>query len=688
MTDPSAHRLSTPGPTTADLTPPPALHRIAKRAASRLGRMVIVLVAVAGALVFTPGMAGAQAEAGCTDYEWHHYWTQCIDELPEAQELQCETAPQPASPDSGMAGWFADPSSIDKDEAIGTFSAYGYAGYQLPMYGSQQMSIGGQCVDAVSIPNGADTANALANMEFNLSVAMVGAANSMRQAAWEPDTMWGWSNRFMEQGTEVLYRQIFTVFGAVTVGLIGVYLLWRSKQADMNNAVTTVAWAALILVLVTAVVRWPVQAAEYTDKALTIGMNLSTVLIADESIAGCIREPDITRARYNELKELNGESFCIDTRSAAVVASDTVSGQVLYQNWLRTMLGQGEEYTYQKVNGRTVVDDNGNPVVSSSNTAYKYGPALFAAQAFSWQENEEAKESPTIRNRLIEQKQELWQNLAAQIQTEDPEAYANLSGQRAWERTGTGFLALVTAVFFSLFDLTASILIILGFMIVRFAIVALPIIGTLALLRPAGGPFKRLINTVIGATINVAIFSLAAVIYVWASSRILATNMPVWLQVVMIGLFGVAAWLLLRPGRRIAGMVGGRGPSDVLFARRADSGDKDDKDRPTSGGAPRNNGRPENQGGAIQDHNRNVEGYRPRESADNIRDKNDPVPGQKSGGSTSPATSGGVATSGGGYSGSGGGYGSGSSSGGGLGGGYGGGGYSGGGEVYRPARSD
>ncbi|THV30121.1 MFS transporter [Glycomyces paridis] len=635
MNDPSAHDLA---------PPPPRRPGPLKRALRLTSRLLVVLAAVAGALVFTPGLAGAQADEGCTDYEWHNSWTQCLEELPEAQELPCEAAPQPASPDSGMAGWFADPSNLDKSEGIGTYSAYGYAGYQLPMYGSQEMSIGGQCVQGVSIPNGADTANALANMEFSLSVATVGAANSMRQAAWEPDTMWGWSNDFMEQGTEVLYRQVFTVFGAVTVGLIGIYLLWRSKQADMNNAITTVAWAALILVLVTAVVRWPVKAAEFTDKALTIGMDLSVVLIADDAAEGCAREDDLTQAEYDRLKEANqaNPNFCIDTRSAAVTAADTVSSQVLYQNWLRTMLGQSEEFTYEKRGGEVVEDDDGNPVVLDANTAYKYGPALFAAQAFSWQENQEAEGSPTVRDRLISEKQETWQGLVAQIQTEDPEAFANISGQRAWERTGTGFLALLTAIFFSLFDLTASILIILGFMIVRFAIVALPIIGTIALLRPAGGPFKRLVNTVLGAIINVAIFSLAAVIYVWASGRILATAMPVWLQVVMIGLLGVAAWLLLRPGRRIAGMVGGRGPSEVLFARRSDSGDKDrDGDRSGSG-APRSNGRPEHAGGPLHDLNRQVEDFKPGETADNIRsirDQNDSLPGQPGGGSRSESTS-------------------------------------------------
>ncbi|PRY60847.1 hypothetical protein [Glycomyces artemisiae] len=639
MTDPSAH----------DLAPPPA--RSWRRAGGRAARILVALAAMLGALVLTPGSAGAQGDEGCSDYEWHTAWSQCIDELPEAQELPCEAAPQPASPDSGMAGWFAEPSQLDRSEGIGTYSRYGYAGYQLPMYGSQQMSVGGQCVDSVSIPNGADTANALANMEFNLSVATVGAANSMRQAAWEPDTMWGWSNRFMEQGTEVLYRQIFTVFGAVTVGLIGLYLLWRSRQADMNNAVTTVAWAVLILVLVTAVVRWPVKAAEYTDKALTIGMDLSTVLIADDTADGCARIPGVDQDRYDELKELNGDDFCIDTRSAAVTASDTVSGQVLYQNWLRTMLGQSEEVTFRERNGEVVEDAEGNPEVTEANTAYKYGPALFAAQAMSWQEDDEAQDSATYRNDLIAEKQELWQGLVAQIQTEDPEAYANISGQRAWERTGTGLLALLTAIFFSLFDLTASILIILGFMIVRFAIVALPIIGTIALLRPAGGPFKRLVNTVLGAIINVAIFSLAAVIYIWASSRILQTAMPVWLQVVMIGLLGVAAWLLLRPGRRIAGLVGGSGPADAFLGRRVDSDRSAERER------------------ELERARQRRDDARPEETSDTVRTPrskgSDTLPEQQATPDKSASSTSGAGSS--------------TSTGGGS---------SGGGEVYRPARRE
>ncbi|THV41408.1 hypothetical protein [Glycomyces buryatensis] len=606
-------------------------------------RLLLVLFAAAGALVFMPSGANAQSAGDeCTDYEWHTYWNDCVDELPEGQELDCEVAPQPATPQSGMAGWFAEPANLDKSEGIGTYSRYGYAGYQLPMYGAQEMSIGGSCVDSPTIPNGADTANALANMEFNVSLATVGAANSMRQAAWEPDRMWGWSNGFMETVSKVIFDQVFTVFGAVTVGVIGIYLLWRSRQADMNNAVTTVAWAALILVLVTAVVRWPVQAAQYTDEALKIGMNLSTTLISDDAAEGCERHENLTREEYEELKRNNrvDPTYCIDTRTAAVTASDTVSSEVLYQNWLRTMLGQSEEVTFERSNGE-IVEENGDPVVRDSNTAYKYGPALFAAQAFSWTESQQAEQSAGERNDLIEQKQELWRNLVAQIQQEDPEAYSHLKGERAWERTGTGLLALLTAIMFALFDITASVLIILGFMIVRFAIVALPIIGTIALLRPAGGPFKRLVNTVLGAVINVAVFSIAAVVYIFAASRILGTSMPIWMQVVLIGMLGVAAWMLLRPFRRIAGLAAGGGPTDALLGRRG-GGDNDSGSSggPGGRGGDGSNGRPEGTSGPINDLNRNVEELRPAETAENIRDIRDqtePVPGQPSGsGATTP----------------------------------------------------
>ncbi|MFC4337068.1 hypothetical protein [Salininema proteolyticum] len=510
---------------------------------------------------------GTQQAAGdqCTDWQWHNEWWDCLESLPDAPEVECAEPPKASSPESGMAGWFAEPTKdSDKNEALGMYTKYGYAGYQLPMYGSKAPSVAGTCVDILTLPNGADAANSMANLQFNLATATTGASNSMRQYAWEPGTMWGWSNEFLENGTTAVYERVFSVFGAVTLAIVGVYLLWRSRQAEMSTAVTTTAWAALIMVLVIAVAKWPTEAAGWADKGLTTGLNVSTGMLPDEQAEGCLNGANYSDEEYEERKE-NNPHRCIDTRSGAIKASDMVVDKVLYENWLRSMVGQGSEY-----DPTDEEDEDGNPVVQNANTAYKYGPALYWAQAMTWTEQRQAEDDPSFREEILQEKQTAWRNLAAQIQKEDPEAYSALIGERAWERTGTAFLALLTAVFFSLFDLTSSFLIILGFMVVRFAVIALPIIGTIALLKPAGGPFKRLVNIVLASIINVMVFAVAAVVYLYAASLILQANLPSWLQIVLIALVGLAAWMLLRPFRRLASMQGAQGAKDTLLGRSED----------------------------------------------------------------------------------------------------------------------
>ncbi|QSB05506.1 hypothetical protein [Natronoglycomyces albus] len=523
-------------------------------------RAALVLLAALAALVVAPTSAGAQSE-GCTDYEWHHNFEDCLDELPTAAEEPCKVTPVPSSPDSGMAGWFADTTGPNTDEGLGYYTRYGYAGYQLPTYGQD-------CFGQV-MPDGASAANALANLEFNISTAVIGATNSMRQAAWEPESLWGWSHEFMETGSRVVFDQVFSVFGAVTIGVVGLYLLWRSRQADMSVAVTTAGWAVLILVLVTAVARWPVESAGWADRGLTAGLNISQNLIADPAADGCINLPGATQREYDEVKDDNPHR-CIDTRSTSVKASDMAVGDILHSSWTRAVLGQSPQVTYRMDGSDPEEDDNGNPVVRSSNIAYKYGPALYDAQALTWAEAARAQSDPQVRASIIEGKQQQWRDVAAAIEREDPEAYEHLTGARGWERTGTGMLSLLTSLFFALFDLTASILIILGFMIVRFAVIALPIIGTIALLRPANAGFKRLVNAVIAAIINVIVFAVAAVLYLFAANRILGANLPDWLQVVLIGLMGVAAWMLLRPYRRLTTLRGGSSAADSLLGRTAD----------------------------------------------------------------------------------------------------------------------
>src|SRR4051812_42111081 len=147
--------------------------------------------------------------------------------------------------------------------------------------------------------------------------------------------------------------------------------------------------------------------------------------------------------------------------------------------------------------------------------------------------------------------------VAEQIKTEDPEAYEYLQGTKGMERIGAGFIAILSSLFFALFDIMASVLVLLGFLIFRWAVIAAPILGTIGLLRPASSGLKRLANAVLAAIFNIIIFGTGAAIYLFGVDMIMGTaSLPGWLQVVLIWLTGVVGWLLLRPYRRITQLGG------------------------------------------------------------------------------------------------------------------------------------
>src|SRR5947207_2192546 len=100
--------------------------------------------------------------------------------------------------------------------------------------------------------------------------------------------------------------------------------------------------------------------------------------------------------------------------------------------------------------------------------------------------------------------------ISEQIKTEEPGAYEYLQGTKGMERIGAGFIAILSAVFYAMFDITASLLVLLGFLIFRWAVVAAPILGTVGLLRPASGGVRRLVNAVVAAVFNIIIFGTGA----------------------------------------------------------------------------------------------------------------------------------------------------------------------------------
>ncbi|MGI5246899.1 MFS transporter [Dactylosporangium sp. CA-139066] len=503
----------------------------------------------APATLATASPTHAPGDPLCTVEEWRvpTNFENCANRLQvDVQgKLSCLDAPTPSAPDSGMAGWFAQQPEPDRgSRLLFRYSEYGYAGYDFTTYDLK-------CASTVTNPS-AEFENTVANGEFAIATGVLGASNALRERAWDPSYMWGWADPLVNTATKAVYSKVFTAFGAVTLVIVGLYLLWRSRQSDLSNAVTTAGWAIFVMVLITAIARWPSWSAGLADQTLITSLN---------AIHSAVGPPDQS-IPPGECRNLDPKA-CVDTRPPAVRASDTVVDGLLYRNWLRGTLGSAD-----------------------SQTAQKYGPALYDAKSFSWDEVErirtaeqrardeedkrirEHRPGPPIesneRKVLTEKKQQRWMKIAEQIRTEDPEAYEHLQGSRGMDRIGSGFLAILSALFFALFDITASILVILGFLIFRWAVIASPILGTIGLLRPANAGLRRLGNAVIAAMFNIVIFGTGSAIYLFAVTLILKTpSLAPWLQVLLIWLTGVVGWLLLRPYRRIT-QLGGKDSTRAL----------------------------------------------------------------------------------------------------------------------------
>ncbi|MBY8875472.1 MFS transporter [Micromonospora sp. PLK6-60] len=510
------------------------------RARARIAALLLALgvlaVATVGWPVFgetpasaapTTARAAAAAAELCTTKEWQADFRACVARLKAVgdDEVKCRNAPVPGAPDSGLAGWFAArPDSSKLPGPKGLYSDYGYAGYSYITY-----DIEGGCASSVLHPDYRFT-TMVANGEFMFANAIIGASNALRERAWDPRTMWGWADPLVEKATKAVYKKVFSVFGIITICVVGLYLLWRSRQSDMSNAMTTAGWAILVMVGVTALAAWPVKSANIADGTL-----ITTLGVVHDAVGPASKDVPPDKCA------LPNPNACIDKRPPAVRASDTATETMLYRNWLRGVLGSAD-----------------------SETAKKYGAALYDAKSLTWDEAASLRANPATRDVVIKAKQQQWAKVAAQIKSEDPEAYEYLQGVRDMDRVGAGFIAVLASLLFAMFDLTASLLVLLGFLIFRWAVIAAPILGTIGLLRPASAGLRRLGNAVVAAVFNIAIFGTGAAIYLFAVDLIMSTpTLAGWLQVVLVWLCGVVGWLLLRPYRRIT-QLGGKDSSEAV----------------------------------------------------------------------------------------------------------------------------
>jgi hypothetical protein len=272
-----------------------------------------------------------------------------------------------------------------------------------------------------------------------------------------------------------------------------------------------VGWAIFILVVATALFRWPVEAGRAADASITT-----------------------TMAAVNG--GLNTASGGSSTTSARTAAANTHE-MLLYQSWLAGTFGE-----------------------SNSDTAKVYGPQLFDATALTWREAQILRQDPARGKTIVDDKKAKYAQVAERVKNADPDAYEYLTGKRSESRVGYALLALVGAMFALPFLLGAALIVLASFLVVRFAVMLFPAFATLALFPSMRRFVVGAGNLVAAALINGVIFAAGVVIVLRAIGLLLdpSSALPRWLSLTLMLLVSVVMWVVLRPVRRLGALVVGR----------------------------------------------------------------------------------------------------------------------------------
>lgn len=444
----------------------------------------------------------------------------------------CISAPRPGSPTSGLAGMFAsEPDSAKRDGVQGQYSLYGVGGYGLDTY-----NIG--CLGNLKNPDLVGW-NTMASGEFTFAAAIMGASNGLRENAYDPGSMWDWADTYVAAVTMIAYNDVFSVFGAVTIAAIGLFLLWTAKQGHMSHTFRVVAWAIFMMIVTTGLARWPTQSVHAADASV------SSVLRTVQGVLG----PGPRDIPADEC--VLGGDACTDHRSVATRASDAATEAILYRSWVRAVLGTAD-----------------------SETAKKYGPVLYNATTMNWSEAALVDQDPSQLDDVIKQKADTFNTFAAQIQHDDPLAYEHLQGVHGSDRFGAGAVAVMSAASFSAFDMTASAVIIFGYGLFRLVVAFFPLLATLGLFLHTAGPVRRAFNMTAAAAFNIVVFGSVSGVYLTFVCLVFRSPLPGAAQMVIVGFLAFISFLTTRPLGNLVSTATGRPRKKEGFVSRAFRGTK------------------------------------------------------------------------------------------------------------------
>lgn len=430
-----------------------------------------------------------------------------LPSVPEVPGISdCKEAPVPASPDQGVAGFFTsapeplppagDPFVPGAKTTI--YEQYGYAGLRWRTY---DLGCG---PDAMRNPD-AVIGTSVGNWIMQLPIALSAMTGSVTEVAFAPsflDTF----NPVIEQVSSALHDSLFATWIPAVLAALGLLIIFKSRRSALSTTAAAIGWALIVVILAVGLFRWPIAAGNAADATVTGTLG---------AVVG----------------RLDGDPNGVEPGMAV---SSHVHESILYRTWLAGTLGSPD-----------------------SETAEKYGPALFKAQALTWREAAEAQKDPKRAKEIIEAKQKQWDAVAEKIKAEDPEAYENLAGKRSETRVGYSFLSALATVLSLPFLLLSALLMLGCYLIVRLAVMMFPAFAVLGAFPSTRGLVTGLGRTVAAAVVNAIIFGIGAGVTIAVLGILFnpGGGAPAWLSLVLMPLFSFIMWVALKPFRRLTTMV-------------------------------------------------------------------------------------------------------------------------------------
>ena len=170
-----------------------------------------------------PGVPALPSLAGqCSTEQWQDpsQWDTCVGKLQDLtqDEVQCVEAPTPETPDSGMAGWFA--TRPDAATVPGTQGLL----HQLRLRRLRLHHLRHR-LHANGHAPGLQVREHRRQRRIHVRHSRRRCARTLYETRpGIPESMWGWADTLVDTATRSIYTKVFTVFGTITLAVVGLYL--------------------------------------------------------------------------------------------------------------------------------------------------------------------------------------------------------------------------------------------------------------------------------------------------------------------------------------------------------------------------------------------------------------------------------------------------------------------------------